>query len=116
MTARFTSLALVAALFATGATAPAFAQAPRTRVVHTGDLDLSTDAGVAQLNSRLRRATLAVCGGGYDQRGTYEISRINRCRRESMARTTGAVERLVMNARSGQRQAMTSTMDVEAAR
>ena len=115
MTARFTSLALVAALFATGATAPAFAQAPRTKAVHTGDLDLSTEAGVAQLNSRLRRATIAVCGG-YAQRDAYEISRVNRCRKESMARTTGAVERLVMNARSGQRQAMLSPVDVEAAR
>ncbi|MGF7148712.1 UrcA family protein [Sphingomonas zeicaulis] len=115
MIARFTSLALVAALFATGATAPAFAQAPRTRAVHTGDLDLSTEAGVAQLNSRIRRASVQVCGG-YAHRDLFEAKRVDRCRKESIARTTSSVERLVMNARSGQRQAMLSTMDVESAR
>lgn len=115
MTARFTSLALVAALFATGAAAPAFAQAPRAKIVKTGDLDLSTDAGVERLNSRLRRASVAVCGVS-TARDLNEIARAKTCRAESLARANGAAERLVMNARSGQRQAMATSTDIEIAR
>lgn len=115
MTARFTSLALVAALLATGATAPAFAQAPRAKVVNTSDLDLSTDAGVKQLNGRILRASAAVCGVSL-ARDLNEIAHAKKCRAESLARANGSVERLVMNARSGQRQAMATSTDIEIAR
>jgi UrcA family protein len=59
----FTALVLAAgtALAGVGAQATAFDR-PQTRVVHYGDLDLSTDRGIRTLYRRIEIAARAVCG------------------------------------------------------
>jgi UrcA family protein len=60
-------LPLAAALAALTAT-PAFAQtaAPATIAVHTADLDLSSPAGIAALDRRIRAAVDIACGDPSD--------------------------------------------------
>lgn len=59
------SIKLVLAAATLAATSPAFAEAPIERevIVRTGDLDLTTDHGVARLDARVQRAALEICDG-----------------------------------------------------
>jgi len=116
MFTRFTSIAALAAVTVTGLSAPAFAGTTvPTRIVRTADLNLSTDQGVAALQSRIKRATYAVCGP-VDARDLAAVAQHARCRTESLARASGDVERVVMNARSGERSAMAGSSGVTVSR
>ncbi len=59
---------------------PAMAeQAPRTRTVHTADLDLSSTAGQRKLDRRIASATQAVCGS-YAGAPEHALDGIKACR------------------------------------
>lgn len=117
MTMRFTSLAALAVLTLTGVSAPVFAQSEvRTRAVQTADLDLSKDADVATLHSRIKRASHAVCGGNINYRDLDEVAAYRKCQTAALTRASGDAERVVMAARSGERTAMTVSAPVAAAR
>lgn len=61
------------AQFEAGATQPV------QRLVHYADLDMTTTAGQAQLESRLRRAANAVCGASYGPHPLNEAMEARRC-------------------------------------
>ena len=78
---RLSPLAFAAAIFATGVTVMASSPvAAATQHVRYGDLDLSTAAGRATLDSRINRAAQTVCWiENVNLRGTEG------CRRETIA-------------------------------
>ena len=54
------------------------------RLVHFGDLELSTAAGQAKLDARLRRAASAVCDATYGLRPLAEVMEVRRCYRNAI--------------------------------
>lgn len=54
------------------------------RLVHYADLDLSTAAGQAKLDSRLRRAATAVCEANYGPHPINEAMEARRCYRSAL--------------------------------
>lgn len=78
---RLSPFALAGALLATSVTVLAVTPTQAaTRHVHYGDLDLSSADGRATMETRLRKATGAVCWADYD---TLDL--VSACRRETMA-------------------------------
>jgi UrcA family protein len=102
----FARAAWLAGLIATAATAPApFAahagtgpDTPSVKVFH-GDLDLTTEAGVASLESRVDRAVRAVC-----RRSSvaWEPRSLGKCRRVSAENANRKVQAAVYAARQRQ--------------
>jgi UrcA family protein len=96
---RLATLFLAAAV---GAAAPALAGEPRSLQVPAGDLDLSSPAGRAALDTRLRAAVREVCtvsdwGPGLDAQRHAEA-----CGQKALAASAVQVEILVKAARSRQ--------------
>ena len=113
MIARLASIALLATV---GFALPAHAaDLQQSRAVNTADLDLTTDAGVDQLNGRISRASVSVCGG-YPGRDLHEVVSFNRCRAAAIARAKPDVERVVTAARSGGSQTAAVTVKAAATR
>jgi UrcA family protein len=71
---RSTPAILAAALAATAFATPAFAESDRVNVRYA-DLDLSTEAGQAQLERRIDKAVRAACGANETNVGTRLPSR-----------------------------------------
>lgn len=93
-----TSLLLAAAL---AAALPAHAGGAQTRSVEVryGDLDLASDAGVKELNSRVRRAAASIC----IDRGTRGLALRNaqqKCFSAALSDASRKVELAVIEARS----------------
>jgi UrcA family protein len=91
--ARLSPLALAAAVIATSLSviAPAGAQSardPNVRIVHYGDLDLTTAAGRASLARRVRSAVNRLC---HDNR-QLDLDTIERCRADVMDATRPKVD------------------------
>jgi UrcA family protein len=93
------SLALSAALFGGPALAQPAADGAST-AVRTADLDLATDAGAADLHSRVVHAAAAVCGD-VDQHDLRAVSQMMACRKIAMASAQPQVEIALAAARSG---------------
>lgn len=86
-------LALAAAVIATSLSvvAPAGAASaydPNVRVVHYGDLDLTSDAGRAMLDRRIQRAVNSLCHVNAQR----EIDVIRACRADVMQTTAPAIQ------------------------
>jgi UrcA family protein len=88
-------IALASALITAGAikAAPALAEAPASNAqtyvsyVHTGDLELTSEAGQRALRQRLSQAAREVCGtaSDFDLKGKNSV---RECRNEAIARAT----------------------------
>ncbi|SNS56175.1 UrcA family protein [Sphingomonas laterariae] len=98
----FTALSIVAASATVVAVSPASAQSEsRSQQVRFGDIDLRSDDGLAELNSRIDNAAKDVCGVS-DARTIQEISVARKCARVAIADTAGPVQLAVAEARSQQ--------------
>lgn len=91
--ARLSPLALAAAVIATSLSviAPAGAAPaydPNVRVVRYGDLDLTTEAGRATLDRRVRSAINRICHQG----SMIDLDAIQRCRESATEATRPAVQ------------------------
>jgi UrcA family protein len=93
--------------------APAFAGSTEnfTTEVRYGDLNLTTDAGVAQLQRRIKAAAAAACGRP-DGRDIKASQAAATCRETAVANAKAKVELAVANARSGQDLAANSSVKV----
>jgi len=90
---RLSPLAFAGALFATGLTVMASSPVQAaTAIVHYGDLDLSTAAGRATLDSRVSHAAHTVC---WIENRTLSAS--EGCRRVSIANAHAAMARAVQS-------------------
>lgn len=74
---------------------PAFAEpaAQNVSIVHTDDLDLSSNAGRAELNHRLVNAAYEVCGAASD----FDLAgknHVRACRAEVLGKARAQTERL----------------------
>ena len=101
------SIARISLIAAFGAgvalTGPAFAQGTEraTAEVHFGDIDLTSQAGVEQLNRRIAHAADTVCGRP-DVRQLKERSAASKCRESALADAAPKVELAVAAARKGE--------------
>ncbi|WP_404711379.1 UrcA family protein [Sphingomonas sp. MMS24-J13] len=96
--ARLSPLALAAAMIATSLSvlAPAGAAStydPDVRIVHYGDLDLSTEAGRAVLDHRVRSAINRICHNG----SVVDLEALRLCQENAMAATRPAVQLAIRN-------------------
>jgi UrcA family protein len=76
--------------------APAFAQSDSTGdILHAkiaySPASLSTNDGAAAMWARIRQASVTVCGGQPDVRLLDQRVAFDKCRRETIARTVGAL-------------------------
>lgn len=98
-------LALLAAGLAAAAVAasPAVAkQQPKPVEISYGDLDLSSEAGKAELRSRLKRAAKESCGVDTVQTGTILRSRENKqCYEDTLAALDAQFESLLSEVQKG---------------
>ena len=87
--------ALIAVALVASTSTPAFANGEEARsvVVSVADLDLSTAAGVAQLERRVRRAAADACDVGTDYEIGDRFSAL-RCYSDAVAGSREAVTRL----------------------
>jgi UrcA family protein len=71
-----------------------------TSIVHTADLDLSSDSGQRELDRRIVRAAREVCGeaSNVDLEGKNAV---RQCREETIAQAASHREQLLAAARSG---------------
>ena len=77
---------------------PALAEpAQSVAIVHTADLDLSSDAGRAELDRRLVRAAYDVCGTASDADLAAEIA-VRQCRTDVLAKARTQTQRLASKA------------------
>lgn len=82
--------------------APVLAQEKMpTAIVHIGDLDLLTDSGVSQLDSRIDRAITIVCGDAHPYNILFTPG-IRACQRETLTAVTPARDEAVERALHGQ--------------
>lgn len=82
--------------------APVLAQEKMpTAVVHYGDLNLLTDSGVSQLDSRIGRAIAIVCGDTHPYNILFTPG-IRACQRETLTAVTPARDEAVERALRGQ--------------
>ena len=79
--------------------------------VRYGDLNLSSDAGVAQLQRRVASAARKVCGNA-DGRDIEASQAAAACRREAISSAAPKVELAVANARNGQKLAASAAIEV----
>ncbi len=90
-------IVLASALLTAGASraAPALAEpVVAVRVIRTGDLDLSTEAGRRQLDVRVAQAAREVCGvaSDADLRGGNAV---RQCRKQVTANAAGGVAKII---------------------
>ena len=85
-------------------TAPALAEpaspAVNVALVHTADLDLSTQAGQRQLDSRLAQAAREVCGTASDV-DLEGKNQVRHCRNEVLARANAQRDQLLASRGGG---------------
>lgn len=79
--------------------------------VRYGDLNLTSDAGVVQLQRRIANAARKGCGYA-DGRDLNASQAAAACRRAAIAAATPKVELAVANARSGQKLASSAAIEV----
>ena len=92
----FIALALISAAAVPAAAEPATA----VSIVHTGDLDLSSEAGRQALDRRIARAAVEVCGAASDV-DLEGKNAIRHCRDEVIAKASSQRELMLAAARSG---------------
>lgn len=114
MSKRFTRSVLLASMGAAVAlAAPASAQTMEkfNSEVRYGDLNLTTDNGVAQLHQRIKSAARQACGyaDGRDLEATQAVSA---CRKAALADATPKIELAIANARNGQALAANASVQV----
>ena len=91
------AITIAASVFIAVAT-PASAQDAPRRVVHYGDLDLHTTAGVHMLHNRLEGALAGVCGDRFEQ----DLARrrhVNICRATAMREVSPQIAAAVARGR-----------------
>jgi UrcA family protein len=85
------SLTIFAAITSLAAAAPAFAADTTSRSVGFSDLNLATSIGRDVLDTRLERASRAVCGVG-QSRELKQVMHASKCYRGSIAAARSAAE------------------------
>lgn len=80
--------------------------------VRYGDLDLKSEAGVAQLKQRIRTAARKVCGGQVELRDIRARQAADRCLAAALAGAAPKIELAVANARTGQNLAANAALQV----
>lgn len=81
------------------------------REVRYGDLNLTTEAGVAQLQRRIKYAARQVCGHA-DGRDLEASQAVAACRKAALADAASKIELAVDNARSGRDLAANAALEV----
>jgi len=104
-------LASFGAALALGAPASAQMMEKASHEVRYGDLDLASDAGVAQLHRRIKFAARSVCGQA-DIRDISGSQAAAACRRAALAEAGPRIELAIANARSGQDFAANAAFEV----
>lgn len=84
---------------------------PFASEVRYGDLNLTTDEGVAQLQRRIGNAARKECGYA-DARDINASQAVAACRRAAISATAPKVELAVASARSGQKLAANAAIQV----
>lgn len=79
--------------------------------VHYGDLNLTTEAGVAQLQRRIKYAARQICGYA-DARDLKASQAAASCRKAALADAAPKIELAVANARSGRDFAANAALKV----
>lgn len=99
-TALFTMALIASAATVTPTVAKAFEPVTVSSIVHTTDLDLSSDAGQRELDRRIVQAARDVCGAAsnVDLEGKNEA---RQCRADTIAKAGAQREQLLAAARSG---------------
>lgn len=110
------SIKLVLAAATLAATSPAFAEAPIERevIVRTGDLDLATDQGAAELNSRIAKAAWQVC----DKADVLDVrpkAAIEQCASRVASMHNVTARKMVLAARGGEDGVRTASLDKDIA-
>ena len=100
-------LVTTALIKATPVLAKSRAPAMNVSIVRTVDLDLSTDAGLRQLNHRLANAAREVCGTASDA-DLVGKNHARTCRDEVLTQVEAQRDRLIASARSGEPIAVTA--------
>ncbi len=100
-----------AALVATAPPAFAGGMEKFTTEVRYGDLNLTSDAGVAQLQRRIKAAAAKACGRT-DSRDLKASQAAATCRQAAVAEAAPKIELAVANARSGQDLAANTSLKV----
>lgn len=95
-------LTSVGAALAFAAPAPAQMMEKFSTEVGYSDLNLTTSAGVAQLQRRISNAARHSCGGRVDSRNVKAFQAAEKCRRGVIASAAPKVELAVAKARAGQ--------------
>jgi len=79
--------------------------------VRFGDLDLTTDAGLAKLKGRIHRAARKACGS-YDIRDLERTAAANACRDFALSKANPEIELAVAAAKRGEGYASTGAISV----
>ena len=105
-TVRIASLAVAAAIAGIGAGSASAADVSQTQSVEVrhGDLDLTSAAGVARLDRRIKAAAARACGS-YDERDLRMAAEARACRSETIAQARPKVDLAIAQARGGNRLA-----------
>lgn len=113
MFTRITRTVLLASMGAAAAlAAPASAESLKfNSEVRYGDLNLTTDKGVAQLHQRIKAAARQACGyaDGRDIRATQAVSA---CRQAALAQAAPKIDLAIANARNGEALAANAAVEV----
>lgn len=80
--------------------------------VRYGDLDLKSEAGVAQLKQRIRAAARKVCGGQVELRDIRARQAADRCLAAALAGANPKIQLAVANARNGENLAANAALQV----
>lgn len=99
-TALFTMALIASAATITPTVAQAFEPVTVSSIVHTADLDLSSDAGQQELDRRIVQAARDVCGtaSAVDLEGKNAV---RQCRADTIAQAGSQREQLLAAAKSG---------------
>jgi UrcA family protein len=107
--ALFASLGTILAIGAAPASAAAVEKF--TSEVRYGDINLTSDAGVAQLQRRITNAARKICGYA-DARDLNGSQAVAACRRAAISAAAPKVELAVAGARNGQKLAANAAIGV----
>lgn len=105
-------LTSLGAALAFAAPAPAQMMEKFSTEVRYSDLNLTTSAGVAQLQRRISNAARRSCGGSVDSRDVKAFQAAEKCRRAVIASAVPKVDLAVAKARAGQALAANSPIGI----
>lgn len=93
--AAFAAAVLSSAALLAGSAIAAPAPQHHTEALALDDLDLSTDAGRASLEKRIKAAARRVCSHGGDRFGAHDRTIARKCEAEAIAKSREQVRQLV---------------------